>query len=400
MPQSYRPTRRGLLGGGLSLTALVASGAIPGAAFGQSAEPIKVGWFAALSGPYATGALSQDAGTHAAVQEINDGAGVLGRKLELITRDTTGDPGKAVNFAQELLFSEKVNVLLGPNSSGEALPIRDFIDEADTVNFPTALIDSVIDPEKYPTIFRLGGSTGQQIAAGIKFTTETLGRKQIALFVDNLSYGVLSRDLALAQLGKLGITPTYVGNVDHNKVDMGDDIGKARDAGADVMLVWTASSGFMARILTARGEQKWGVPAVGAPIALTEQVTQLVKPEYLDGDVLAVGFRHLILDKDGRFPPLAQKVLDDHRAIVGPQIKNGVTWILLGYSTVMLWAKAVEMAGGPDTAGVVAAIESMRDVDTAFGRMTFGPGRHDGLQSDEYALLRVNSQRNGGYQAV
>ena len=388
--------RRHLL---LSGAALMAAGAMPGlrsAAFAAGGDPLKVGWFAALSGPYATGALAQDAGHRAAVAELNAKGGVLGRQLELVTRDTVADPGKAVNFAQELLFSEKVSVLFGPNTSGEAMAIRDFIAEANTINMPTALIDQVIDPKAYPSIFRVGGSAGQQIEAGITFALDHFKKQKIALFVDNLSYGVLCRDLALAKMKARNIEPAYVGTLDANKVDLGDDVIKARDAGADVLLVWSASSSFMARVLTARGEQKWTVPAICAPIALNAQITDLVKKDYLDGAV-GVGFHHLAVDGNGKFAPGIEAMLAAQAAVVGPQLKNGITWILLGYASTHLWAAAVEKAGSPDTDGVIKALESMGTVETLFGKVGFGPDNREGLSMDEYALFTISSFHNGGF---
>ncbi|MEJ0067440.1 MAG: ABC transporter substrate-binding protein [Pseudomonadota bacterium] len=46
---------------------------------------------------------------------------MLGRKLELLTRDTAGEPTKAVNFVNQLLHSDKVDFIIGPVNSGETL---------------------------------------------------------------------------------------------------------------------------------------------------------------------------------------------------------------------------------------------------------------------------------------
>lgn len=57
-----------------------------------------------------------------AVQDINEAGGILGRKLEVVTRDSAADPGKAVSYAKELVFNQDIDVLCGPINSGEALP--------------------------------------------------------------------------------------------------------------------------------------------------------------------------------------------------------------------------------------------------------------------------------------
>ena len=65
-----------------------------------------------------------------AVEEINKAGGILGRPIELLTRDTAGDPTKAVNFAQQLAFSDKVQFVIGPVNSGEGLAATPIIARA------------------------------------------------------------------------------------------------------------------------------------------------------------------------------------------------------------------------------------------------------------------------------
>ena len=44
--------------------------------------------------------------------------GVKGRKIEIVTRDTQGDPTKAVNATQDLISRQKVHADLGPDQLG------------------------------------------------------------------------------------------------------------------------------------------------------------------------------------------------------------------------------------------------------------------------------------------
>src|SRR5512146_516495 len=50
-------------------------------------------------------------GWELALEEVNAAGGVLGRKLELVSRDDGGTPGDAVRGAEELIAREKVDVL-------------------------------------------------------------------------------------------------------------------------------------------------------------------------------------------------------------------------------------------------------------------------------------------------
>src|SRR4051812_7088940 len=51
-------------------------------------------------------------GMELALDEVNAGGGVIGRKLELVSRDDTGAPGDAVRVAEELISREKVTMLM------------------------------------------------------------------------------------------------------------------------------------------------------------------------------------------------------------------------------------------------------------------------------------------------
>ena len=52
-------------------------------------------------------------GMELAIEEANAAGGVLGKKLELITRDDNANPGDAVRVAEELMSREKIDVLTG-----------------------------------------------------------------------------------------------------------------------------------------------------------------------------------------------------------------------------------------------------------------------------------------------
>src|SRR5438046_9308120 len=85
------------------------------------AQPIKLGelnsykTFPAFLEPYKKG-------MELAVEEINRGGGVLGRPLELLTRDDTGNAGDAVRVDEELLARETADLLMGPFSTARGLP--------------------------------------------------------------------------------------------------------------------------------------------------------------------------------------------------------------------------------------------------------------------------------------
>jgi branched-chain amino acid transport system substrate-binding protein len=171
-------SRRSFVGSALSLPAIVA------ASRARAADPVRIGWIPSLTGPLATAAIGFDHGVRFAVEELNAKGGIGGRPIELIVRDTGSDPTRAVNFAQQLLFSEKIHFMLGPVNSGESLATIPVVSRAGIPNMVTGAVEELIDPVKYPLAFRLANTTTQWITVGNDYVVNTMKLKKIAIAGD------------------------------------------------------------------------------------------------------------------------------------------------------------------------------------------------------------------------
>jgi branched-chain amino acid transport system substrate-binding protein len=112
-----RLTRRTLLAG----SATLAAPAIARAQLG----PIRIGEINSYTAVPAF-TLPYRQGWQLAVEQVNAAGGVLGRKLEVISRDDAGRPQDAVRIAGELLDEEKVDLLAGGFLSNVGLALSDF----------------------------------------------------------------------------------------------------------------------------------------------------------------------------------------------------------------------------------------------------------------------------------
>src|SRR5919205_4575779 len=61
-----------------------------------------------------------------AIEEINAKGGVLGKKLEVVSRDDGANPGDAVRVANELVTREGVNIIAGTFLSNIGLAVTEF----------------------------------------------------------------------------------------------------------------------------------------------------------------------------------------------------------------------------------------------------------------------------------
>jgi len=122
---SYRFTRRGVCAVG---AALLATGlaAAPWAAAAQSAEPIKIGFSMALTGPLAANGKQALLGAKIWQDEINAKGGLLGRQVQLINYDDQSNPATVPGIYTKLLDVDKVDLIVSgyaTNMVAPAIPV-------------------------------------------------------------------------------------------------------------------------------------------------------------------------------------------------------------------------------------------------------------------------------------
>jgi branched-chain amino acid transport system substrate-binding protein len=127
----------------------------------EAQKPIKVGYPMILSGP---GALFGDPalkGAQMYVEELNAKGGVLGRKIELLPRDTKGDANEAVRVSRELILKENVDFLVGTLTSAEG-PAVSVVAKENKIVFiaPIPKTDQLTAADKlHPYVFRVAANT-------------------------------------------------------------------------------------------------------------------------------------------------------------------------------------------------------------------------------------------------
>src|SRR6202012_1867465 len=159
------------------------------AALGASAQQtIKIGEInsykaqPAFLGPYKNG-------WNLALEQVNAAGGVLGKQLEVVSRDENGNPGDTNRAAQELIAGEQVQMLFGGFLSNTGLALSDFAKQK-KIFFLAAepLTDKIVwaDGNKYT--YRLRPSTYMQVAMLVPEAAK-LHKKRWALVYPNYEYG-------------------------------------------------------------------------------------------------------------------------------------------------------------------------------------------------------------------
>jgi len=96
----------------------------------RAADPLKIGLVTALSGQSALAGEAISRGAQIAIDEINAKGGLLGgRMLELVRRDDESNPAKGVVAARELIFKEKVALIIGGLDTPVAMAIVPLVNQ-------------------------------------------------------------------------------------------------------------------------------------------------------------------------------------------------------------------------------------------------------------------------------
>lgn len=87
----------------------------------QAPGPLRIGSTLALTGPLATTALTHKLVGEIYVEQLNAKGGLLGRKVEWIVKDDQSKPELARTLYEQLVTSDKVDLLMGPYATGAIL---------------------------------------------------------------------------------------------------------------------------------------------------------------------------------------------------------------------------------------------------------------------------------------
>jgi branched-chain amino acid transport system substrate-binding protein len=380
------------------LAALLLSCAIASTAWADS--PIRIGWLSSLTGALSSAAVAENQGVQFAVDEINQAGGIGGRKIELVTYDTQGDPTKAVNFAQRLAFVDKVHFVIGPVNSGESLATVPIVAKAGIPNLIIGTIDELVDPKKFPRAFRAINTNRQWITAANDYALKTLKKSKIAIIGDTSGYGTSSAKTAAELLEKAGVKPVFSTLVDPNKTDLTDELAKAKAAGADVVMPWSAATGLLARLLNARGDMGWKVSIVGHPALMAPAIRKLLnKPEYWT-DAYAAGYVSMTAGADGKLPASTKSLVDRMRPkLGGAEIDFMFWWVALGYDTVHIVEHAVKKAGGTDPAAIQKALETTTELKGVYANYTWTAEDRNGFPDVGVVMNLADSFKDGTYRA-
>jgi len=231
--------RRTILKAGIALGAMQVASPFVVKALGE--EPVKFGLDDPFTGTYAELGKHEQIGCQLAIDEINKKGGILGRRAELISEDSTStDTGTAVAKGHKLIDRDKVNFLLGNVNSAMALALGDLSSRAGVLHIVTGgHTDAVTGTDCHWNVFRVCNTTRMETDAVGKDLIDKYGKKWYFITPDYAFGHTLQKGFE-ANLKKYGGTEVGASLTPLGTTDFSSYLIKAEAAKPDVIIDLTA----------------------------------------------------------------------------------------------------------------------------------------------------------------
>ena len=223
----------------LRVATLVVIATLPARAADPGVTPtgLKIGQTVPLSGPVSVYATFSRASL-AFYEMINDGGGINGRKIELLSVDDAFSPPKTVEQTRKLVEADGIFAIVAPMGSAAAIAVQKYLNKAEVPQF---LIQSGLSRFNNPTDFpwTVPGLPNYALEVGIyaKYIRKATPKARVAVLYQNDDYG--RSYLAAMKSGLEGSGASVVGaeGFDLTEPTVDSQIVKLAASGADTLLV-------------------------------------------------------------------------------------------------------------------------------------------------------------------
>ena len=242
-----------------TLGAACLAAALP-AAWAQAA-PFKVGLILPMTGPFASTGRQIDAAVRLYMAE--HGTAVAGRKVEVVLKDDAGVPEQTKRLAQELLVSDKVDVLAGFGVTPAALSVGPLATQAKTpaVIMPAAT-SGIVATSPY---FVRTSYTLQQSAGTMADWANKNGLKRVVTMVSDYGPGIDAEKVFKERVQQAGGQITGEIRVPMRNPDFSPFLQRVRDLNPQAVFVFVPSgpAATLMKQFMERGLDKAGIKLIG-----------------------------------------------------------------------------------------------------------------------------------------
>ncbi|MDP2370425.1 ABC transporter substrate-binding protein [Rhodoferax sp.] len=365
----------------LSMSALLAAFAAPALA----QETIKIGAFLSVTGPAAFLGDPEQKTLELYIEKLNAEGGVLGRKLQLISYDDSGDAEKARTFAKRLIEQDKVDVIVGGSTTGATMAAVPLIEAAQLPFISLAGAVVIIEPVK-KWVFKTP-HTDRMACEKVFADMNVRALTRVALISGAGGFDKSMRAECLKVAPNYKIQVVADETYGAGDTDMTVQLTKIKNT-AGVQAVLNPGFGQGPTIVTKNFKQL----AVNLPLYQSHGVAskEFIK---LSGDA-SEGVRLpaaalLIAEQLPDSDPQKKVVLGYKQAFEGKYKQDVSSFGGHAYDGLMLVVDAMRRAGSTDKAKVRDAIEATKGYVGTGGVVNMSPTDHMGLDLTAFRMLEV-----------
>lgn len=327
-------------------------------------DVIKIGVASALKRPFGIGSVR---GAEMAANEINSAGGILGAKVKLFYVDTEATAPKATEGIERLVYTDKVDGIVGAYSSEEATAFQEQSAKLKINTLyqgTTRLLDQKYkaNPEKYKYSWIYAISDLQVseyvrdhqlglLVNGIKKLTG-INKVNVAVLTDvSLATEVVHNDFQEAIKARSDCNLVYSGKISRDAVDFTAEISQMRTKNTQLIIAW---AGYTAGYTFIKQAYDLRLPAImSGVVSLSWSVDDFIKAVGLEA---AAHTSSLCMFSMETTPKTIQLLKEYDRIYKGaPHMTAGNT-----YNGVKAYVKAVEIAGSLNHDKVQKALEKVR----------------------------------------
>ncbi|MDX6464591.1 MAG: branched-chain amino acid transport system substrate-binding protein, partial [Acidobacteriaceae bacterium] len=247
------------------------------ACLARSAEPLKIGMVATLTGPAAEYGRYETQGAKLAAEEVNEAGGVLGRPIELVIEDSQStNPGGVLAFSK-LAGDKDIPAFIGPSLSTQ---IHAMAPDIQRIGKPVMIggTDPQLTHMGNPWLFRFIPNDTYSAPVIADYGVKTLGKKKWAIVYSTDAFGTNGMKNLVESLKGMGVEPALVQGYANNSQDFTPVVLAVKQSGADVMSTYmpvpTDLAIFARQLLQLGVNIAW----VGSPSTVTTTALRLAGP--------------------------------------------------------------------------------------------------------------------------
>jgi branched-chain amino acid transport system substrate-binding protein len=347
----------------VSLSLILSSCAQPMA----TTETIKIGLQAPLTGDFAAEGQWAKQSVEIAAKLINDKGGVLGKNVEIVVVDDASNPKDSALAAQKVIGQNLQQVIASYGSSVTA-PAADLYDANKVVSVGYGCTAVRLTMEKQrPYFFRTAGRDDTQSEYFVKFATEVLNAKRIAIMHDNQDYGKGVADDAMKFLQPYidsnQVEIVYYDAITPGESDYSAVVSQIKQLNPDV---WFFTAYYPEAALLLKQARQAGVTTtfVGNNSVPTPEFEKIAGVDVINGSV------HLNepMPQFLGFPE-SKEFLDAYQAQYNEL--PGSIWAVYAADALNALVAAISKAGSTDPDQVASTLRTMTDAKGITGPLLF-----------------------------